>query len=121
MKIECKLKREGGTVIDIDGIDYTFVPQADGAHVAEVTKEAHIERLLGISDAYCIYRGKSSKAAAPAVTPEEPVVVTATEETDAEETDSDEPVSLKDAYKAKFGHLPHHKWSDETIKSKLAE
>lgn len=59
MKVECKLKREGGTKIDIDGTEYHFKPQADGAHVAEITDEAHLERLQQIPEAYKPYKGEA--------------------------------------------------------------
>lgn len=58
MKIECKLKREGGTKAEIEGVVYHFAPQEDGAHVAEVLKESHQDRFLSISEAYRLYRDK---------------------------------------------------------------
>ncbi len=55
MKIECILKRQGGTVVDLDGKTYHFTPQADGAHVAEVADDEHIDKLLAVSEAYQQY------------------------------------------------------------------
>lgn len=55
MKIECILKRAGGTVAELEGVEYHFTPQDDGAHVAEIEKRSHIERFLSIPSAYCIY------------------------------------------------------------------
>ena len=55
MKIECILKRAGGTVAELEGVEYHFAPQDDGAHVAEIEKRSHIERFLSIPSAYCIY------------------------------------------------------------------
>ena len=52
MKIRCKQNREGGTKIDLDGIDYHFVPDKNGDHVAEVTDKKHIGRLLSITEGY---------------------------------------------------------------------
>lgn len=66
MKIECKLKRDGGTEAEIDGIVYHFAPLPDGAHVAEVLIERHQDRFLSISEAYRLYRGKEEAAPAPA-------------------------------------------------------
>lgn len=63
MKIESKLHREGGTKIDLGGIEYHFAPQADGAHVAEVENDDHIARFLSIPEGFKIYKG----AAAPVV------------------------------------------------------
>lgn len=66
MKIECKLKREGGTKAEIGGIVYHFAPLEDGAHVADVLNEKHQDRFLSISEAYRLYRGKEEAAPAPA-------------------------------------------------------
>ncbi len=65
MKIECILKRQGGTFAEIDGIEYHFEPVADGAHVADVTLEAHIDRFLAIADGYKLYHGKEEPAGQP--------------------------------------------------------
>ena len=133
MKIECKNKREGGSTIDIGGVAYEFKPLADGAHVAEVGKKEHVERFLSIPEAYCLYQpGKPVKEApAPVVeetaTVEGPHVdeaVNATETpegTETPEAGADDLDALKAEYKAKFGSLPHYKWTAETIKAKLAE
>lgn len=59
MDIECKLKREGGSHVDIDEAKYHFAPRKDGAHVAFVKDEAHQDRFLSITEAYGIYRGKA--------------------------------------------------------------
>jgi NADPH-dependent ferric siderophore reductase len=48
MLIESKIKREGGSHIDIAGVDWHFKPQADGAHVCDVTDEDAIAVLLAI-------------------------------------------------------------------------
>lgn len=58
MKIQCILERKGGTVAEIGGIEYHFEPLEDGAHVAEVENEAHIDRFLSIAEAYKVYHGK---------------------------------------------------------------
>lgn len=64
MKIECILKRPGGTVVELPGATYHFQPQEDGRHVAEVTIEAHIERFLSIPEAYRLVRTQGADAAA---------------------------------------------------------
>lgn len=67
MLIECTLIRDGGTHADIDGTDYHFVPQKDGAHVAEVANDEHAQRFLSITEAYRLYapvKTKASKKAA---------------------------------------------------------
>lgn len=60
MKIECILHREGGTKVNLGGVDYHFAPLEDGAHVADVEREDHQDRFLGISEAYRLYRGEKS-------------------------------------------------------------
>lgn len=58
MKIECKLKRKGGTRVTIEGAEYHFAPQADGRHVADVSNAAHAERLLDITEGYVAVRSE---------------------------------------------------------------
>lgn len=52
MRIECILKREGGSSVELDGQAYLFAPQPDGRHIAEVKNPSHVKRLLGIAEAY---------------------------------------------------------------------
>lgn len=125
MKIECKLKREGGSVIELGGVEYHFKPQADGAHVDDVAYEEHIERFLSIPEAYCIYKPGTAVKEAPAAAPvaketSEPQPQETTEAPEAAEA-GDDLDALKEAFKAKFGHAPHYKWTIQTIKTKLAE
>lgn len=63
MDIECKLKREGGTHVDIEAVKYHFAPRDDGAHVAAVASEAHQDRFLAIPEAYRVYRGSAALTA----------------------------------------------------------
>ena len=65
MKIECILKREGGTKTDVGGVEYHFEPLSDGAHVADVTEEAHIDRFLAIPEGYKVYHGKETPVGEP--------------------------------------------------------
>lgn len=60
MKIECILKRHGGTRVELGSMEYHFEPLDDGAHVAEVDDEAHVDRFLSIGEAYKLYRGELS-------------------------------------------------------------
>lgn len=83
MDIECKLKREGGTHVDIEAVKYHFAPRADGAHVAAVASEAHQDLFLAIPEAYRVYRGKAAAPApvtapviAPALAPVQPAPTT---------------------------------------------
>lgn len=62
-KIVCLIKRQGGTKVDIDGVNYHFKPEKDdGPHVAEVTNPAHVARFIGIPEAYAKL-GEEAKAA----------------------------------------------------------
>ena len=65
MKIQSILIRHGGTRADLDGIEYHFEPLADGAHVADVAREDHIDRFLGIPEAYKVYHGELSPTGKP--------------------------------------------------------
>jgi hypothetical protein len=116
MKIECKLKRPGGTHVTLGGAKYHFAPQADGAHVADVADEAHQDRLLGIAEAYRIYRAKSEPAKTE-TKPAEPEPVDGDTDGDGD-ADRDDLVAQ---YAAKFGKKPHHKWNADKIRAELAE
>lgn len=72
MKIECILKREGGTHVELGGIDYHFKPQADGAHVADIKDRAHIGKFLAISEGYLIYDPEEAAADPAPAAPEAP-------------------------------------------------
>lgn len=52
MKIECLIKREGGSFIGVGGVEYHFAPQPDGKHVAEVKDKDHAKILLAITEGY---------------------------------------------------------------------
>ena len=65
MKIECILKRDGGTRTDIGGVAYHFAPLSDGAHVAEVAETAHIDRFLSIPEGYRVYHGQAELKSQP--------------------------------------------------------
>lgn len=128
MKIECTLKRKGGTVAEIDGTEYHFQPDADGRHVAEVADEKHINRFLDIREGYrCADKITATipeAAAKSAVTPaEDPAYVpeSVTEPDDNEVDLEAYRKELAEAYKAKFGRRPHHKWSIEKIEQELAK
>lgn len=55
MLIENKLKRKGGSFVDMgDGTIYHFKDDGTGREVAAVTNPSHIARLLGITEAYSI-------------------------------------------------------------------
>ncbi len=109
MKIQCILPRKGGTRVEIDGIEYHFEPFADGAQVADIESEKHIDRFLSISEGYRLYRGASS----PEVASE------AESETAPGSTSEENRDELAAAYAAKFGKKPHYRAKLETIKAEL--
>lgn len=52
MIVECLLKRPGGTHIEIDGQEYSFLPNQFGEHVTVVANPEHLARLASITEAY---------------------------------------------------------------------
>jgi hypothetical protein len=106
MKIECILKRPGGTHAEIGGITYHFAPNSDGAHVADVTDNKHIQRFFGIPEGYRIYGEPAAKEDRDA---------------DGDIDAKDERLALSEQFKEKFGKAPHHKMSLDAIRQKLAE
>lgn len=75
MKIECTIKRPGGTKADIGGTEYHFKPVDDSplaAHVAEVTNERHIARFLEISESYRPADGETAPASRMPASPAKP-------------------------------------------------
>lgn len=53
--IECKIRREKGTTVELESDIYKFKPGKDGAHVCEVKNPTHIQRFLMIPEAYKIH------------------------------------------------------------------
>lgn len=136
MKIECVLKREGGTKIEMDGVEYHFKPQADGAHVADIADRKHIGKLLTIPEGYLIYDAEQVAKPAPAADDSDDdqgnaapasteAAASAPQEPATEKTEGDDKAGgladLKAKFEAKFGRKPHHKWNAERIAAELAE
>ena len=65
MKIQCVLERKGGSKVELGGLEYHFEELEDGAHVADVEKEEHIDRFLSISEAFKVYHGKGTPKGSP--------------------------------------------------------
>ena len=76
MLIACKFKRPKAPV-ELEGTVYFFVPidpaNADSEHVADVENSDHIQRLLGIPEAYYIARAQSLQTVAKPAPPVAPV------------------------------------------------
>ena len=134
MLIESIIKREGGTHITLGGVRYSFMPDAEGRHVAQIDNPEHAAKLLAIKEGY--------RAIGDQEAPVEPVSVPATEpagdeatlqpQDDAEddgaeaECQSDDEAPAADdrdawvaKYQEKFGRKPHGKWSIERIRAEL--
>lgn len=59
MKISCPVLRDGGSFVELWGVEYHFVPMPDGCHVADVDIPEHQDRFLEIG--YKIYRGEGEE------------------------------------------------------------
>lgn len=65
MQVQCKLVRKGGTTIEFGGKEYLFAPNDQGDHVAEITDEAALHRLINeIPTAYALYGADAGKTVA---------------------------------------------------------
>ena len=53
--IECLIKRQGGSIIELGDSKYHFKPNGDGNHVCDVPNEGHAAILLAIDNAYRPY------------------------------------------------------------------
>ncbi|MDN7179102.1 hypothetical protein M0D69_13975 [Caballeronia sp. SEWSISQ10-4 2] len=101
MKIECTIQRKDGTIVELSGRPYHFKPSADDPrHVAEVTDEAHIERLLSIREAYRILRTPGAAAVSETLEPADDAPLPLIDE------DSREPIKIGDAYIASADSFP---------------
>ncbi|AXE37187.1 hypothetical protein [Chromobacterium phragmitis] len=54
MLIECKQKREGGTVVILGDVLYHFLPDVQGRHVVEVENDDHVAEFLAIKEGYAL-------------------------------------------------------------------
>lgn len=109
--IECKLIREGGTYADIGGIEYHFSPRPDGAHVADIEDQDHVDVFLSAPEGYRLYRGE-------VVTPAAPVEVA--QEVAPEESEVDERAVLAVEYEALYGEAPHARTGIKRLRELIA-
>lgn len=65
MLIESKLRREGGSRIQIGNETYHFAPDGEGRHVCEVTNKAHIQRFLSITEGFRLVGAEDEEQPAP--------------------------------------------------------
>jgi len=117
MDIESKLKREGGSRIQLGATEYHFAPGDDGAHVAAVDDDEHVATLLAIPEGFRIYKqaGWPVEQAA-SVAPSEP-------EPDTEDPTEAEIAALRAdlaaQFEAKFGKKPHYNLSIDKLRNAL--
>jgi hypothetical protein len=135
MKIRSISAREPeGRTVDIDSIEYHFLPDADGANVCDVQEKAHVARFLAIPEGYEIHDAslKNTVTPAPKVdvasTSSDPLagtpVVEEVSDSDVEQSDK-APTGpdyngmtrkqLEKAYAHKFGKPPNPRAKDETL------
>lgn len=124
MKIECLLKRIGGTEAEIGGITYHFTEQADGKHVAEVTDQSHIDRFLSIKEGYRTLG--ATKATAPKTSESVKAPATtelATQNTEVATKELTESSTEQDALIAEakaFGIRANRNWGIARLKTEIA-
>lgn len=113
MKIECKLKRQGGSLVTLGGKEYHFTPDQLDRHVAEVTDEAHIERFLEIPQ----YREiKDDAPAKVEPTTSGDTLTPQDEDGDEGELDIEQ---ARQAYFDAFGKKPHHAMHADTMYERI--
>lgn len=132
MKIELKLKRAGGSEIDMgDGTTYHFKPEDgrhESPHVADVADSKHMKRLLSI-EGYEIFDPDS--ASEPEPEPIEPVPTVdggnLMDGTNGDEDEDDAPdeaemplnemteTDLRATYERELGKKPHHRAGMEKL------
>ncbi len=122
--VRCKLKRAGGTHVHFgEGEDvrrYHFKPNDKDEHVAEITDEGDLARLLAIPEAYEPH-GKTK-----AVKPVEPIVEATTEDSGEGKSepgpyDTYNRDELAAMLEARTGKKPHHKAGADKLIAGLTE
>lgn len=126
MKVESILKRKNGTKLSLGGVDYHFMPDDKGRHVAIVINEAHLAKLLSIPEGYrLVLDDEAHNQQEPA-----PVIIPAPEVPEQDKPDAStqdgkdkhgRSQTLVDNFLERFGRQPHHAWNDERIQSELKE
>ena len=132
--IECLIKRQGGSIIELDDSKYHFKPNGDGDHVCDVPNEGHAAVLLAIDTAYRPYDLDSNADAGhgngDAVDLTGAIIkADDTDDTDdgatgdaAKEKPLDEAAErerLAALYQERFGKKPHHMMGVKRIREEL--
>lgn len=101
-------KGERYTLTSLFGVDYEFLPDAQGRLVCDITDDAAIERLLEITEAFAAVE-EDEKPRHALIRDGEEVVL----------TDMDRAALID--FAEKYGVKVHHKAKDETIREKIVE
>lgn len=142
MLVECKLKRPGGSQVELGGVTYHFKDDGTGRHVAMVSNSDHLGRLLSITEGYKLAADQAAQPAAPTPAPVAPsaqapapaVVVVAqgagavqTKQAAALVPDQEEPQGtptlsedmdieqIRDIYERELGRKPNPNWKAATL------
>jgi len=124
MRIESILRRPGGTRVTLGGVEYHFVPDADGREFCDVSNPEHAKILLAIPEGYRAAEAPKvaelPKMDLTTVEPLAPAEEATTEEAQATEAPAtDDRDYWVEQYQARFGRKPHGKWSIERIRAEL--
>lgn len=129
MLIECKLKRQGGTKVDIGGIVYHFKPNTNDSgdpHLCDVKDKLHAKRFLGIAEGYCLPGDAQEQTPEPVVSAtevddkpvvDEPPALPPAADDVSLESKSD--AELREIIKEATGSYPHPKTGREKLLAKL--
>jgi len=124
MRIESILRRPGGTRVTLDGVEYHFVPDAEGREFCDVSNPEHVKILLAIQEGYRAAEASKTadlpKMELTTVEPLAPAEEAPTEEVPATEAPAtDDRDYWVEQYQARFGRKPHGKWPIERIRAEL--
>lgn len=131
--IECLIKRQGGSIIELGDSKYHFKPNGDGNHVCDVPNEGHAAILLAIDTAYRPYALDSNSDAGTGKGDAVDLTgaIIKDEDTDdgkvatgdvAKEKPLDEASErdrLSALYQERFGKKPHHMMGVKRIREEL--
>ena len=131
--IECLIKRQGGSIIELDDSKYHFKPNGDGDHVCDVPNEGHAAILLAIDTAYRPYALDSNSDAGTGngdAVDLTGAIIKADDTDDGEGATGDgakekpldeaaERERLAALYQERFGKKPHHMMGVKRIREEL--
>lgn len=69
MRIQCSIKRKGGTSVAMRGKTYNFKPEGDGRHIADVDDD-DVETFLAITECYSLADEEPEPEPEPSPEPE---------------------------------------------------